>query len=48
MYGDQVDYFERHHLLSETAGNTFWATFDKNWATFNSDILSHCIWPNYS
>ena len=24
--------------------DTFWATFGENWATFNSNILSHCSW----
>ena len=29
-------------LLSKTAVTTYWASFEKNWATFYFSIWSHC------
>ena len=46
MFGDLLGYFERHHFLGKTAVDTFWATFGKNWATLNSNILSNLTGPN--
>ena len=46
MFGDLLGYFERHHFLGKTAVDTFWATFGKNWATLNSNILSNLTGTN--
>ena len=43
MLGDHLGYFEKHQFLSKTCEDTFLATFGKNWAAFNSNIWSHCI-----
>ena len=42
MIGNFLGYFEKPHSYAKTALGTFWATFGKNWATFNSNIWSHC------
>ena len=45
MFGDFLCSFENHSILSQF----FWATFGKTWATFYSNILSHCSsskWTN--
>ena len=41
IVGNLLGYFERHQFLSKTAVDTFWASFSKNWAAFNSNIWSH-------
>ena len=40
MFGELFCYFERPDVVSKTAVDTLWASFGKNWATFNSDIWS--------
>ena len=42
MFGDFLGNFENNCFLSETGVATFWATFGKTWATFCSNIWSHC------
>ena len=44
MFGDLLGYLERHDFLCKTAVTTFWETFWKNWATFDSNMRSHCSW----
>ena len=41
MVGNFLGYFEKPHFYVKTALAIFWATFGKNWATFNSNIWSH-------
>ena len=44
MIGNFLGYFEKPHSYVKTALATFWATFgEKNWATFFSNIGSHCL-----
>ena len=42
MYGDFLGSYENHRFLNQTGEASFWATFGKTWATFYSNILSHC------
>ena len=34
MFGDVLGNLENHHFLSQAAVTYFWATFEKNWASF--------------
>ena len=47
MFGYYWGNFEKHNLFSESVVTTFWATFSENWATFYSNIWSHCSWRTY-
>ena len=42
ILGDFWGYFEKHHLFSENYSGCFWATFEIFWATFYTNIWSHC------
>ena len=38
-----LGYFEKHHAYVNTALATLWPTFGQHWATFYSNIWSHCL-----
>ena len=43
MFVELLGNIYKHHILGQTAGGTFWATFGENWASFSSNIGQHCM-----
>ena len=43
MIGNFLGNFEKLNSYVKTALATFWATLGKIWATFYSNIWSHCL-----
>ena len=48
MIGNCLGYFEKPHSYVKTSLASLGATFGKNWATFYSDIWSHCSRRTYN